>query len=103
MSRKTILGWSVALLSALGMTLAMPSDAHARRRCYNNGYNNGWYGHNGRTYASTAPTTATSPCAGTPAPTNPDGTMAPQPEPAAPPSPAAPDDVPPPAPPSTTK
>src|SRR5436190_5479547 len=100
MSRRTILGWSAILLSALGMTLALPADAHARRRCYN-----GWYGYNynGRTYTTTAPVATTSPCAGTVAPTNPDGSIAPQPSAAAPPSPAAPEDAPAPTPPSAVK
>src|SRR5258708_1560673 len=103
MSRRTILGWSLALFSALGVTLAAPTDAHARRRCNNGGYgySTGWFGRNGRTYAyNTAPVATTSSCAGTAAPMNPDGSYAPQP--AAPTPPAPPEDVPAPAPSSTT-
>jgi len=98
MSRRTIFGWSAVLLAALGMTLAVPSDAHARRRARSNGYYG--YTYAGRTQGYVAPVAATSPCAGTAAPMNPDGTIAPQPAPAAPANPPAPENAPAPAPPS---
>lgn len=87
------------MLAALATIFAAPADAHARRRCCN-----GYYGYHGRTYGYTAQVAATSPCGGTAAPTNADGSIAPQPAPAAPsaPQPApAPEATPPATPPST--
>jgi hypothetical protein len=78
MFRKTILGWSLMALAALGMTLVTPTAAHARRRC------NGRHWYAGRTYVTTAPAGVATPVPAGTAPANPDGTTAPQPAPAAP-------------------
>jgi hypothetical protein len=89
MSRNMLGG--LAIVVALGFTLLVPSQAHARRRCCNGwGNNGGMYTSSGTTYAAPA----NSPCAGNPGPTNPDGSLAPQPSnspsaaPAAPPAPS---------------
>jgi hypothetical protein len=85
MNRKTILGWSLVALAALGMTLVTPTAAHARRRC------NGRHWYAGRTYVSTAPVGVATPVPAGTAPANPNGTTAPHPAPA---SPAAPENTP---------
>ncbi|MBI3862355.1 MAG: hypothetical protein HY290_10715 [Planctomycetia bacterium] len=108
---RSMLG-GIALVAAVGLTLLVPNEAHARRRCCNGVY--GYGGHHGGYYQGTYTNQGTymnsgtyaapgSPCAGTPAPTNPDGSIAPEPgnPPAAtnaPPPPSAPS----PAPPSTS-
>jgi hypothetical protein len=81
----------LALVTAVGFTVLAPTDAHARRRCCNgNGYYGRSYQQTGTTYAAPS-----SPCSGQVAPTNPDGSIAPQPSDAPAPATAAP---PPPAP-----
>ncbi len=111
---RTLLG-GIALVAALGFTLSVPSEAHARRCCrnggygYSNGYSSGTYANynSGANYSSGATTYAPgSPCAGTAPATNPDGSIAPQPYNQQAPAPSAsappPAPAPAPAPPSTT-
>jgi len=83
MTRSQILGIA-ALLSAVGASLALPSEAQARR-CCRRGYYDGTYSY-GASYAAPAGST----CAPTTAPANPDGTMAPQPGGSSAPPPPAP-------------
>jgi hypothetical protein len=93
MTRRRLISLA-ALLAFLGLSLALPGDAHARRYRYRGWYGStatsGYYGTAtyGTTNSSAAPTSGT--CAPTAPPVNPDGSIAPQPGQAAPPPPAAP-------------
>ena len=108
MSRNMLKG--MALLATLGMALATPGEAHARR-CRNGRYSGASYSYgysnSGSNYTYNSANTNSgmtyapgSPCAGTAPATNPDGTIAPQPANQPPQAAPAPPPAPAPAPPS---